>query len=106
MYIIVTHVDSLTKLPVNIAPLANGPSFPEVKGLNVLWWNQTEWPTDMPLFYGTCDDDAALDIAGVIGSITEEEFLAKRAAEEESFAKQEAERELQSPDVSNATVPV
>ena len=62
MHVIVTHVDSLTKLPVNIEPLANGPSFPEVTGLDVIWWNQSEWPTDMPLFYCTCDDDADLGL--------------------------------------------
>ena len=102
MYIIVTHVDSLTKLPVDIAPLSNGPAFPDVKGLELDWWNQSEWPTDMPLFYGTCDDDAVLDVPGVIGAISEEDFLAKRESERDSFAKQEAERELQS--LSNENV--
>lgn len=91
MYICVTHVDSLTKLPADIAPLSNGPAMPEVKGLQILWWNQSEWPTDMSLFYGTCDDDADLDVPGVIGTVTEEEFLTKR----------EAERELQSYNARN-----
>ena len=91
MYIIVTHVDSLTKLPVDIAPLSNGPAFPDVKGFELVWWNQSEWPTDMPLFYGTCDDDADLDIAGVVGTISKED----------SFAKRESERELQSYNARN-----
>jgi hypothetical protein len=91
MYICVTHVDAITKLPVEMAPLSNGPTFPEIKGLKILWWNQSEWPTDKPLFYGTCDDDADLDILGVIGSLTEDEFKTKR----------ESERELQSYNARN-----
>jgi len=104
MHVIVTHVDSLTKLPVNIEPLANGPSFPEVTGLDVIWWNQSEWPTDMPLFYCTCDDDADLAIPGVIGSISEEDFNAKKASEDETFAKLEAE--IQTRNEINANIPV
>ena len=70
MYICVTHVDSRTKIPGNKAPMKNGPTFPDVKGLNIEWWDASRWPLthpdSFPNFYGTCDDDAVTDIPGVI----------------------------------------
>ena len=81
MYICVTHVDAVTKIPCTTAPMSHGPSFPEVEGLNIVWWNQTEWPTDRPLFYGTCSDNANTDIPGVINVLTEEQYLASRETE-------------------------
>lgn len=86
MYIVVTHVDAVTKIPCNIAPMSHGPSFPPVKGLNIKWANQSEWPTDYPLFYGTCDDDADITIQGVIKQLTEGEYLSLRANEHDLTA--------------------
>lgn len=83
MYICVTHVDSLTFQPASVAPLSNGPVFPEVKGLVINWWNETEWPTETPLFYGACDDDADVSVAGVIEVLTEEEYLNRRTSQVE-----------------------
>ena len=83
MYICVTHVDSITKQPIDVAPLANGPAFPEVDGLVINWWNETEWPTDKPLFYGTCDDAANTDVAGVVEVLSEEDYLNKRTSQVE-----------------------
>ena len=91
MHVIVTHVDSITKLAADVEPLANGPSMPDIEGFRLIWWNQSEWPTDMPLFYGTYEEDADLAISGVIGVISEED----------SFAKRESERELQSYNARN-----
>jgi hypothetical protein len=83
MFICVTHVDALTKLPVDVAPLSNGPAMPEVKGLEIAWWNQSEWPCEKPLFYGTCDDDADLEVPGIVGVVSEEEYYGKRDMERE-----------------------
>lgn len=83
MYICVTHVDSITKQPIDVAPLANGPAFPEVEGLVINWWNETEWPTEKPLFYGTCDDTADINVAGVVEVLTEEDYLNKRTTQDE-----------------------
>jgi len=70
MYICVTHVDCQTKVPGNKAPMRNGPTFPDVKGLNIEWWDESNWPLthpdQYPRFYGTCDDDADTDIPGVV----------------------------------------
>ena len=81
MYICVTHVDNVTKIPCTIAPMSHGPSFPDVEGLDIKWANQTEWPTDKPLFYGTCADTANTDIPGVIKVLTEEQYLSMRETE-------------------------
>jgi hypothetical protein len=77
-HIAVTHVDSRTKVPGFKAPMRNGPSFPDVKGLNIIWWDASRWPIehpdDYPLFYGTCDDDADIESPGVMMVITEETY--------------------------------
>lgn len=69
-YICVTHVDSKTGVPGHRAPMRNGPKFPEVKGFAHEWHDESHWPLthpdQYPRFYGTCDDDADLDIDGVM----------------------------------------
>lgn len=70
MYICVTHVDARTGVPMNKEPMRNGPKFPDVKGFQAEWWDESNWPLQHPdqvaRFYGTCDDDADVDIPGVI----------------------------------------
>jgi len=61
--------------------MSHGPSFPDVEGLDIKWANQTEWPTDKPLFYGTCADTANTNIPGVIKVLTEEQYLSMRETE-------------------------
>lgn len=77
-YIAVTHVDKRTKVPGFKAPMRNGPVFPDVKGLEIEWWDQSRWPIqhpdDYPLFYGTCDDDADLEIPGVMRVFEKENY--------------------------------
>jgi len=69
-YIAVTYVDRITGIPGFKKPMKKGPAHPNVKGLNIEWWDSSRWPIqhpdDYPLFYGTCDDDADLDIDGVM----------------------------------------
>lgn len=80
-YLCFTHVDADTKIPCTVEPMRTGPSFPVVKGLEVLWWDESAWPTYEPKFYGTCDDDADVTIAGVLDVLAEEEYQALQAAE-------------------------
>jgi len=54
--------------------MRNGPALPDVKGLSIQWFNQSEWPTDKPLFYGNCDDDADLTLAGIVSVLSEQEY--------------------------------
>lgn len=78
MYVCVTHIDNLTKIPCFIEPMKIGPSFPKIKGLNIEWWDQSQWPIEnsnnFPKFYGTCDDDADTSIPGLISVLTEQEY--------------------------------
>jgi hypothetical protein len=81
MHIKFTYVDSVTQISVETEPARNGPSFPRIKGLNWLFAAERKYPTDVPEFFGLCDDDADLTIDGCFGEITEEEFIAERQEE-------------------------
>jgi len=76
-YIAVTYVDKLTGIPGYKEPMRKGPVHPDVKGLNIEWWDASRWPIehpdDYPRFYGTCDDDADLDIPGVVRVFEDDE---------------------------------
>jgi hypothetical protein len=66
MYICVTHVDSVTGVSASKSPTINGPKYPDIKGLAIEWWDESVWPTRVPKYYGTCDDDANLLVEGVV----------------------------------------
>ena len=93
MYICVTEVDAITKIPCTTEPQRTGPSMPNVKGLVHKWQDESTWPvsTDAtgtylraPKYYCTCDDDADTTIAGVLQVLTEDEFNTLKAAELEA----------------------
>lgn len=90
MYIVVTEVDAISKIPCTVEPQRTGPSMPAVKGLKIIWQDKSTWPvsTDStgkylraPKYYGTCDADADLNIAGVLEVLTEIEWNERRVAE-------------------------
>lgn len=90
MYIVVTEVDAVTKIVCTDEPQRTGPSMPAVKGLKIIWQDKSTWPvsTDStgkylraPKYYGTCDADADLNIAGVLEVLTETEWNERRVAE-------------------------
>lgn len=66
-----THVDAGTGVPGYLAPMRNGPAFPAVAGLSYIFALESLYPTDKPVFYGTCDDDADTSIPGVLHVVTE-----------------------------------
>jgi hypothetical protein len=83
MYICVTEVDAVTKIPCTVEPQRTGPSMPAVKGFQYKWQNSSTYPVELapdgtylraPKYYGTCDDDADTNIAGVLQVLTEEEY--------------------------------
>jgi hypothetical protein len=93
MHIVVTEVDAVTKIPCTVEPQRTGPSMPPVKGLRIIWQDKSTWPvsTDAtgtylraPKYYGTCDDDADIGIAGVLEVLTETEWNERRVAEHEA----------------------
>ena len=93
MYICITEVDAVTKIPCTVEPQRTGPSMPAVKGYKHIWHDSSTWPvsTDAtgtylraPRYYGTCDDDADTTIAGVLQVLTEAEFNAAKVVEHEA----------------------
>ena len=66
-YIKFTYVDSITGTSVAKQPAANGPVFPSVAGLEFVWVRESQYPTDVPEFFGTCPEDADTHIDGVLG---------------------------------------
>ena len=93
MYICITEVDAVTKIVCTSEPQRTGPSMPAIKGWTHLWHDSSTWPVSTspdgtylraPKYYGTCDADADLNIAGVLQVLTEEEFNAAKVAEHEA----------------------
>ena len=76
-----TYVDSVTQVSVAKEPAKHGPHFPKIKGLQYLFALERKYPTEVPEFFGTCDDDADLEIDGCFGELTEAEFIAERETE-------------------------
>ena len=93
MYICVTEVDAVTKIVCTDEPQRTGPSMPAIKGWTHIWHDSSTWPVSTssdgtylraPKYYGTCDADADLNIAGVLQVLTEAEFNAAKVAEHEA----------------------
>ena len=93
MYICITEVDAVTKIPCTVEPQRTGPSMPAIKGWTHIWHDSSTWPVPTasdgtylraPKYYGTCDADADLNIAGVLQVLTEAEFNAAKVAEHEA----------------------
>ena len=94
MYICITEVDAITKIPCTVEPQRTGPSMPAIKGWTHVWHDKSTWPVEVapdgtylraPRYYGTCDADADLNIAGVLQVLTEAEFNAAKVAEHEAL---------------------
>jgi hypothetical protein len=95
MYICVTEVDAVTKIPCTVEPQRNGPSMPNVKGWQFNWSNESTFPVELaqdgtylraPKYYGTCNNDADTSVAGVLEVITEVEFNQRKY--DEFYARQ------------------
>ena len=66
-YIKFTYVDAVTGVSVDKEPAKNGPVFPSVEGLSYRWARESQYPTDVPEFFGTCPNDSNVKIDGVLG---------------------------------------
>ena len=66
-YIKFTYVDAVTGISIASEPAANGPVFPNIDGLEFAWARESQYPTDVPEFFGTCPDDSNVQIDGVLG---------------------------------------
>ena len=95
MHICVTEVDAQTKAPCTSAPQRAGPSIPKIKGLRLDWADKSKWPVELapngtymrpPKYYGTCDDDADVNVPGVLEVLPEEEWRQRKY--DEFYARQ------------------
>ena len=93
MYICITEVDAVTKIPCTSAPQRTGPSMPAIKGLQIVWQDKSTWPVEVaqdgtylraPKYFGTCDADADLNVAGMLEVLTETEWDERRVTEHEA----------------------
>jgi hypothetical protein len=72
-----TYVDVKTGVSVAKAPAKNGPVFPAITGLQFIRARESQYPTNVPQFYGTCDDEADTRVEGVLSVMTPEAWLAE-----------------------------
>ena len=66
-YLKFTYVDAITGISVAKQPAPNGPVFPNVVGLEFAWARESQYPTDVPEFFGKCPEDADTQVDGVLG---------------------------------------
>lgn len=76
-----TYVDSITEISVAKEPSKHGPHFPKIKGLEFSFARESLYPTQVPQFIGTCDDDADLMIDGFLQELTDDELQKERGFE-------------------------
>lgn len=80
-YVEYTYVDAKTSVAVTDAPAVNGPVPPDVIGLAFAFARESEYPTNVPVFYGTCADDSNTAVPGVLRVITEHDYNVAHADE-------------------------
>ena len=80
-YIKFTYVDAITGTSVAKQPATNGPVFPPVAGLEFAWARESQYPTDVPEFFGTCPDDSNVQIDGVLGVYVQADWETMREDE-------------------------
>lgn len=80
-YIKYTYVDSVTGIPVTDEPAANGPTQPDIEGLEFGFALESQYPTNAPIFYGTTPDEANADVPGVLAVVTGDEYNEALAGE-------------------------
>jgi hypothetical protein len=90
MYIQLTDIDATTNILCTDAPMRTGPVLPNVKGFQYSFANESAYPialnadgsyAKMPLYYGTCDDDADTTLIGIVKVLTEAEFNTDKETE-------------------------
>lgn len=84
LYLKYTYVDAETGVPVTEAPATNGPKPPEIDGLSYSFALESQYPTIVPIFFGTAPDGIDTGAAGVLDAIDSAGYEAARAAELEA----------------------
>lgn len=73
-YLKFTYVDSITGVSIAKEPSENGPAFPSVVGLEYAWARESQYPTDVPEFFGTCPEASPTTVDGVLGVFVEADW--------------------------------
>ena len=77
MYICLTKINANTGDIPKAGEKIKVTNLPDVKGFNLVWENSSQYPIPaggLPKYYGTCDDDADININGVLEVLTQEEY--------------------------------
>jgi len=73
-YLHYTYVDAVTGISIEAEPAKNGPASPAIDGLVFQWARESQYPTNLPDFFGTCPDDSFVMVDGVKRVLTQQEF--------------------------------
>lgn len=76
-YAKVRYVDNKTGIPVDEAPATNGPRFPHLNNIQVLFANKADWPVTKDgdaVYWVACGDNSNFKMPGVIKKLTKEEL--------------------------------
>jgi hypothetical protein len=92
MKIVVTNIDADTGILCTEEPMRTGPAFPNVKGFQWIWQDESNWPVatiggvyqTAPKYYGFCDDDADTSLVGVLGVLSDAEYATLKTAEHQA----------------------
>ena len=80
-YIKYTYVDSKTGISIAKQPSKNGPVFPTVPGLEFKWARESQYPTPVPEFFGTCPDDTDIKAEGILAEYSQTDWENMQADE-------------------------
>lgn len=80
-YLKYTYVDAISGISIAEAPAVNGPKAPEIEGLSFSFAAESQYPTTVPLLFGTAPDDADTGAAGVLDVLDAAGYEAARVAE-------------------------
>jgi hypothetical protein len=81
MFIRFTYIDSVTGIPVTTEASKHGPKNPDIPGLQFGFALESQYPTEQPIFYGTCDDGVPGTTHGILEVLTQVQYIEARAAE-------------------------
>lgn len=78
-YVKFTYIDRLTGKSVAVEPAANGPVFPSIPGLEFEWARESQYPTNVPEFFGTCTEVAKVE--GFLAELSQYDYDNMKADE-------------------------
>ena len=86
-YLKFTYVDAVTGISVATEPAMNGTKFPAVSGIEFVWARESDYPTPVPEFFGTCPENAVTQVDGVMGVFIQQDWEQMRIDEQNAISK-------------------